>query len=177
MLPNGTVRLHHPVQWEDLHAAVCKQTGWNYLTKEYVSRQETGDIPLTPPDYRGWIVEVYEKCNPAKLSEVDYLLEKYRGVHKQLYARICAKYGVVPRERTGDRIQLVPRERAKLKPLMSAASIFEILYPSFIIFQRQMELKITLIVSTANKINIVRNRWPMSSISLPQRLLPTLTNR
>ena len=70
------------------------------------------------------IVEVYEECNPDKLSHVDWLLKKYRGVHKELYAMICAKYGFTPRERAKDTAQLVPRERAGLMPLTSDASIF-----------------------------------------------------
>ena len=58
LLPNGTVRLHHAARQRDLYAAVCKQTGWDYIEKDFVENKPGGDIPLTPPDYRALIVEV-----------------------------------------------------------------------------------------------------------------------
>ena len=44
LLPNGTVQLHHSVRHEHLYAVVCKKTGWNYLTKDYVPKRTEGDL-------------------------------------------------------------------------------------------------------------------------------------
>eukprot|EP00927_Polykrikos_kofoidii_P055646 TRINITY_DN4985_c1_g1_i1.p1 TRINITY_DN4985_c1_g1~~TRINITY_DN4985_c1_g1_i1.p1 ORF type:complete len:1613 (+),score=358.11 TRINITY_DN4985_c1_g1_i1:132-4970(+) len=58
------------------------------------------------------ISRVYSRQNPAKLTEVDQLLMKYRGAEKEVYKRICEKYGepleevnvasASERERAGD---------------------------------------------------------------------------
>ena len=36
---------------------------------------------------------VYERRNPAKLSDLEGLFEKYKGRELALYQRVCAKYG------------------------------------------------------------------------------------
>ena len=78
-------------------------------------------------------MEVYQECNPDKLSNVDELLKKYEGAHQELYERICVKYNIAPGSRVQrkyrrlDTSKLVPRERAKLMPLSSALSIFDVL--------------------------------------------------
>ena len=89
---NQTAILYSQVRPGDFFAAVCKKTGWNYLTAEYVYATGRG----TPPDYPSLIREAYKKCDPAKLSEVDHLLKEYRGAHWYLYANICFKYNLVP---------------------------------------------------------------------------------
>jgi len=45
-------------------------------------------------DYRALLQKLYEKHNPAKLGDVDWLLEKYAGREAEMYQRICDKYGV-----------------------------------------------------------------------------------
>ena len=39
------------------------------------------------------IRQIYEACNPAKISEMDALFSKYAGVGEEWYRRICVKYG------------------------------------------------------------------------------------
>lgn len=41
---------------------------------------------------------VYKRHNPAKLNEVESLLEKYRGMEAELYNRVCEKYGEQPED-------------------------------------------------------------------------------
>ena len=43
-------------------------------------------------DARSKVVEIYEKCNPTKLGEVDNLLAKYAGRETELIARLQKKY-------------------------------------------------------------------------------------
>lgn len=47
-------------------------------------------------DLKALVLRLYEEHNPAKLGEVDGLFEKYAGVERDMYARICRKYGVEP---------------------------------------------------------------------------------
>jgi phosphoribosyl-dephospho-CoA transferase len=42
------------------------------------------------------VIEIYEKHNPAKLSEVDSLLAKYAGKEGELVSRLRAKYLATP---------------------------------------------------------------------------------
>jgi len=46
---------------------------------------------------RELIVEFYTEHNPAKLSDIDRLLEKYRGREEGMYHAICEKYDVEPK--------------------------------------------------------------------------------
>lgn len=41
---------------------------------------------------------VYKRQNPAKMNEVESLLEKYRGMEAELYNRVCEKYGEQPED-------------------------------------------------------------------------------
>ena len=43
-------------------------------------------------DARSKVVEIYQKCNPTKLGEVDKLLAKYAGREAELVARLQKKY-------------------------------------------------------------------------------------
>jgi len=43
-------------------------------------------------DARSKVVEIYQKCNPTKLGEVDNLLAKYAGRETELIARLQKKY-------------------------------------------------------------------------------------
>jgi len=47
---------------------------------------------------RELIIEIYEAHNPSKLEEIDGLFQKYEGVEREMYVRICSKYGVKPEE-------------------------------------------------------------------------------
>lgn len=40
---------------------------------------------------------VYQRKNPAKLAELDELLEKHKGNEKGIYEHVCRKYGETPR--------------------------------------------------------------------------------
>lgn len=43
-------------------------------------------------DWRPNIVALYQRFNPAKLPEVDRILEKYAGAEEQLHAALHEKY-------------------------------------------------------------------------------------
>lgn len=44
------------------------------------------------------VAEIYKVHNPSKLGEVDGLFLKYEGVEREMYVRICSKYGVDPED-------------------------------------------------------------------------------
>ena len=50
--------------------------------------------------WRACLVKVYTKCNPSKLGDVDWLLDKYKGKEAMLHARIVSKYLAVLEEKT-----------------------------------------------------------------------------
>ena len=51
----------------------------------------------SPPESGGRLRElirgVYQRHNPAKLGDVESLLQKYRGMEAELYTKVCEKYG------------------------------------------------------------------------------------
>lgn len=51
---------------------------------------------FSPEYWRGLIRQIYTEHNPAKLDDVDTLLNKYRGRERTLYLGICEKYKVPP---------------------------------------------------------------------------------
>lgn len=57
---------------------------------------------LTPEEkkvkkYRDLITEIYKEHNPSKLSDLDSLLQKYKGREELVYKGICEKYHVEPK--------------------------------------------------------------------------------
>jgi len=75
--------------------------------------------------------ELYEKHNPAKLSELDTMLKKYRGREAWLYEQVCMKYGVT--DGTGVAVASTPGEAAAgaechicLAPLRSGEVLLEL---------------------------------------------------
>jgi hypothetical protein len=47
--------------------------------------------------FKDLIRGVYQRKNPAKLAELDALLEKHKGDEKGIYEHVCRKYGETPR--------------------------------------------------------------------------------
>jgi hypothetical protein len=47
--------------------------------------------------YRGLITEIYKEHNPSKLSDIEGLLQKYKGRAELVYKGICEKYRVEPK--------------------------------------------------------------------------------
>eukprot|EP00913_Durusdinium_trenchii_P016921 g15908.t1 len=79
----GAFKAHCEEKLESFHQAVCKKY----------------DEPIraaSAPPIRAAIVAIYETHNPAKLSHVDELLQKFKGKESTLYKSICEKYGVEP---------------------------------------------------------------------------------
>jgi len=56
------------------------------------------DAALSPPDWRHLLEQLYRKHCPAKLIDIDTLLEKYQGAEAEMYERACQKYGVTPKK-------------------------------------------------------------------------------
>jgi hypothetical protein len=52
---------------------------------------------LDATELRALIRGVFERRNPAKLSEFDALMQKYAGSEAQVYAHVCQKYGETPK--------------------------------------------------------------------------------
>lgn len=42
------------------------------------------------------VIKCYEVANPTKLSEIDKIVEKYKGRERALYAQLRAKYEKFP---------------------------------------------------------------------------------
>ncbi|CAL1141650.1 unnamed protein product [Cladocopium goreaui] len=79
----ASFKLHCEEKMHSFHQAVCKKYGL-----------EEEEHPI-----RAAIVAIYEKHNPAKLSNIDQLLTKFKGKEPTLYKSICEKYGVEPDSR------------------------------------------------------------------------------
>lgn len=47
--------------------------------------------------YRELITDIYKEHNPSKLSDIDGLLQKYKGREELVYKGICEKYRVEPK--------------------------------------------------------------------------------
>ena len=57
-------------------------------------REAQQAVPVTP-QWRVLIEGVYASFNPAKVTDVPRLLQKYAGQEKELYRLICCKYGLL----------------------------------------------------------------------------------
>jgi len=55
---------------------------------------EGDEVPVD--DIKDHVRQIFQVCSPSKVLEVDYLLKKYEGLERELYARICKKYRVLP---------------------------------------------------------------------------------
>jgi len=56
---------------------------------------DAGEVPeLSPREYAILVQSVYERYNPAKLSDMGRLLKRYRHEMRQLYYDVCKKYGI-----------------------------------------------------------------------------------
>lgn len=52
----------------------------------------TDDAPRDPAEVRQELVELYTKYNPAKIPDIDWLMEKYKGQEQLLVSGVLAKY-------------------------------------------------------------------------------------
>jgi len=76
-------------------------------------------------DARSKVVEIYEKCNPTKLSEVDTLLAKYAGREAELVLRLQKKYAAqlaAPSSSTADATASLTRAQAARTEAENAAA-------------------------------------------------------
>jgi len=55
---------------------------------------EEAGTHLSVDQYRILVQKVYAENNPAKLSDIGHLLEKYKGREHELYRQVCEKYQV-----------------------------------------------------------------------------------
>lgn len=62
-------------------------------------KEETAAL-LSGEQYADLLEKLYEEKNPAKLSDLPSLLEKFEGREKALYEMVCSKYGVDAAEYT-----------------------------------------------------------------------------
>ena len=132
LLPNGTVRLHNQVRPDHLYAVVCRLSGWDYITEKY-GEQDAEPAPVTPPDFRVLILDVYRQYNPKFLTRAEDMLRGCELPLEDVYKRVCAKYGV-PSDR-GDQSPAsssghsdsIPRKRIKLMPPSSPFSLHKLL--------------------------------------------------
>lgn len=51
---------------------------------------------VDPLRYADAIRDVYQRCYPPKLADMDRLMTKYRGRERELYFEVCKKYGEEP---------------------------------------------------------------------------------
>jgi len=58
-----------------------------------LSTSELGRSFGMAPDYRQKVVDLYERINPEKLTEIDYIMKKYEGKEELLIERLEKKYG------------------------------------------------------------------------------------
>jgi len=54
---------------------------------------------------RELVERLYTKRNPSKLDSIDGLFQKYRGVERKMYLRICEIYGVEPDPSVAEAVQ------------------------------------------------------------------------
>lgn len=67
------------------------------------SNGERSDHPeVNNARYGELIRGVYQRHNPAKLNEVESLLQKYEGMEAELYHRVCEKYQEKPQDVDGE---------------------------------------------------------------------------
>jgi hypothetical protein len=52
------------------------------------------DQPLSADDYAALLIDLYQRCNPEKVSEVPALLEQFRGRERELFEAVQSKYGM-----------------------------------------------------------------------------------
>mmetsp|Transcript_61459 Transcript_61459/g.143071 ORF Transcript_61459/g.143071 Transcript_61459/m.143071 type:complete len:225 (+) Transcript_61459:96-770(+) len=95
----------HPQEWESPcgmpreEEAETHSTGGSAsphpscMTPEHSADDEQVEQAAT---IKGLVQKIYEASSPAKLHEVDFLFTKYQGLERELYVRICKKYGVQP---------------------------------------------------------------------------------
>ena len=58
------------------------------------------------------IRKAYEKCNPAKLPELDTLFVKYKGKERALYIKVCELYKLNPDKRFKELEEARERKKA-----------------------------------------------------------------
>jgi len=46
---------------------------------------------------KGLVTQIYEEHDASRIGDVDRLFEKYKGLERELYVRICKKHGKVPK--------------------------------------------------------------------------------
>jgi hypothetical protein len=49
---------------------------------------------LNSDDYAALLIDLYQRCNPQKVSEVPALLEQFRGREHELFEAVQSKYGM-----------------------------------------------------------------------------------
>ena len=100
---------HNPNKVGDIDGLMAKYKGREralYLCiceKYRVSPNlESKGSPMTSEEkkvkkYRDLITEIYKEHNPSKLSDIEGLLQKYKGREELVYKGICEKYRVEPK--------------------------------------------------------------------------------
>lgn len=66
--------------------------------EEEVPPKEADEPDEADAKYGDLIRSVYQRHNPAKLGEVESLLEKYKGMEAALYQKVCEKYSERPQD-------------------------------------------------------------------------------
>jgi len=87
----------YQASFESLVGGALSSASGNGVKSQNGEGDDTEKLPeLAARQYAILVQAVYQKQNPSKLADLAKLLQRYRGVEKDLYLQVCQKYAVHP---------------------------------------------------------------------------------
>lgn len=84
--------------------------------------QLVGHVQVEVEVLKGLVRQLYAEYDPPRLGQVDLLFQKYHGLERELYVRICRKHGVQP---DAEHVPLEDEEDASWYEAMHAKTAIE----------------------------------------------------
>ena len=87
--------IHHPGDGGDVVHVIDKGgEGGGRKAETKQQNQKESDPPQQRANWRNALVKIYTVVNPARLDEVDEILEAYQNHEQELFTRLALKYGL-----------------------------------------------------------------------------------